>query len=89
MEIWTPVVGEMLVVKIESTNRHDIHAVAIYRDTENVCHVPCNLAPRITVFLMRENQAFAEITGAKINRGAGIWSGNPCVYRLYGPNVYV
>ena len=34
MEIWTPVVGEIIVVKIESTNRHDIHAVTIYRDTE-------------------------------------------------------
>ena len=25
-ETWTPVMGEMLVVKIEPTNRHDIHA---------------------------------------------------------------
>ena len=40
------VMGEMLVVKIEPTNRHDIHAVAIYRDTEIVGHVPYNLAPR-------------------------------------------
>ena len=24
MEIWTPVMGEMLVVKIEPTNRHDM-----------------------------------------------------------------
>ena len=29
MVIWTPVVGEMLVVKIEPTNRHDIHAVVL------------------------------------------------------------
>ena len=29
MEIWTPVVGEMLVVKREPTIRHDIHAVSI------------------------------------------------------------
>ena len=40
----TPVVGEMLVVKIEPTNRHDIHAEAIYRDTKIVGHVPYNLA---------------------------------------------
>ena len=40
--IWTPAVGEMLVVKIEPTNRHETHAVAIYRDTELVDyhHVP-------------------------------------------------
>ena len=65
MEIWTTVVGEMLVVKIEPTNRHDIHAVAIYRDAEIVGHVPYNLAPRMSAFLMRENKVFAEITGAK------------------------
>ena len=29
MEIWTPVVGEMLVVKIEPANRHDIHYIHI------------------------------------------------------------
>ena len=64
MEIWTPVVGEMLVVRIEPTNRHDIHVVAIYRDTEIVDHVPYNLAPKMSAFFMR-NEAFADITGAK------------------------
>ena len=48
------VMGEMVVVKIESTNRHDILAVAIYRDTEIVGHVSYNLAPRMSAFLMRE-----------------------------------
>ena len=38
------------------TNRHDIHAVAIYRDAEIEGHVPYNLA-----LLMGENKAFAEI----------------------------
>ena len=52
---------------------------------------PCsyNLAPRMSVFLMRENKAFAEITGAKASRGAGYGLEVPCVYRLYGPNVCV
>ena len=54
MVIWTPVVGEVLVVKIEPTNRHDI-AVAIYRDAEIVGHVPYNLAPKMSVFCMREH----------------------------------
>ena len=71
MEIWTPVMGEILVVKIEPTNRHNIHAVAIYRDAETVDHVPYNLAPRMSAFLMRENEAFEKIAGAKVNRGAG------------------
>ena len=51
------------MVKIEPMNRHDIqHAVTIYRDAEIVGHVPYNLAPRMSVFFMRENKAFAEIT---------------------------
>ena len=59
MEIWTSVMGEILVVKIEPTNRHDIHAIAIYSDTEIVGHVPYNLATRISTFCTRENKVFA------------------------------
>ena len=73
------------MVKIEPTNRHDIHAVAIYRDANFFGYVPYNLAPRMSAFLMGENKAFAEITRAKVNRGAGYGLEVPCVYRLYGP----
>ena len=45
------------MVKIEPTNRHDIHAL--------VDHVPYN-PPRMSAFLMRENKTFAEITRAKV-----------------------
>ena len=58
------------------------------RDTEIVGHVPY-LNPRMSAFFMRENRAFAEITGTKVNRGAGYGLEVPCVYCLYGPNVYV
>ena len=37
---------------------------------------------------MKENKAFAEITGAKVNNGASYGLEVPCVYRLYGPNIY-
>ena len=77
------------MVKIEPTNGHNIHAVAIYRDTEIVGHVPYNLAPRMSAFLIRNNKAFAEITGAKVKRGAGYGLEVPCVYHQYGPYVYV
>ena len=43
----------------------------------------------MSAFLMRENKAFAEITEAEVNRGAGYGLEVPCVYCLYGPNVYV
>ena len=71
MEIWTPVVGEILVVKIEPTNRHYIDAVAIYRDAEIVGYDAYNLAPRMTAFFIRENKAFALIMGAKVYRSDG------------------
>ena len=56
------------MVKTEPMNRHDIHAVAIYRDTKIVGHVPYNLALRMSAFLMRENKAFAEITAATVDK---------------------
>ena len=63
--------GAMLEVKIEPTNRHDIHAVAI--DTKLVGHVSYDLAPRMSAFFMRENKAFEEITGAS-QEGSWLWS---------------
>ena len=59
------------------------------RDTEIVCHVYYNPAPRMSAFFMRDmNKEFAEITGAKVNRGAGYGLEVPCIYHLCGPNVY-
>ena len=58
-------------------NVTDIHAVAIYRDTKIVWHVPYNVAPRMSEFFMRENKAFAEIIGAKVNRRTGNDLGSP------------
>ena len=34
-------------------------------------------------------KAFAEVTGGKVNRGGGYGLEVPCVYRLYGPKVYI
>ena len=47
-----------------------------------------DLAPRMSAFFLMKNE-FAEITGAKVNREAGYGLEVPCVYHLYGPNVYV
>ena len=42
------------------------------------------------LFLCRDvNKGFAEVTGEKLNRGAGYRLEIPCVYHLYGPKVYV
>lgn len=83
-------IGESLLVKPEPTNAKDRKAVAVLKDDLVVGHIPHNLAPRLFQFLRRDiNKAFAEVTGDKVNRGAGYGLEIPCVYRLYGPPVYI
>ena len=89
MGIWNPVQGQTLLVKREPTNAKDKNAVGVFLDVV-VGHVPHNLALRLSQFLQRDvNKAFVEVTGKKINRGAGYGLEMPCVYRLYDPKVYV
>ena len=54
------------------------------------CSVPRNLAPRVFHFLARDTcKAFVEVTGKRVNRGAGYGLENPCTYRLYSPPAYI
>ena len=83
----TPTIGEVLLVKPEPTNEKDSNAVAVLKEDSIVGHVPRNLSPRLFHFFKRRdvNKAFAEVTGQKMNRGAGYGLEIPCTYRLYGP----
>ena len=88
MERWTPTLVQVLILKREPNNDKDRHAVAVLNNDVVVGHVPYNLAPRFSQYLRREvNKAFAEVTGEKVNRGAGYGLEIPCVYRLHGPKV--
>ena len=90
MEVWTLTIGEILLVKSEPTNCQDSKAVAILKENVTVGHVPQNIAPRLFHFLRRDvNKAFAEVTGHKVNRGAGCGLEILCTYRLYGPPTYI
>ena len=70
VSIWTPVLGQTLLVKREPTNK-DKNAVAVYLEDVVIGHVLHNIAPRFSHFLLQDNKVFAEVTGQKINRGAG------------------
>ena len=71
-DIWTPVVGASLLLRREPDNSVDSSAVAVLREDQTVGHVPFNISSVISQFLRREgNQGFAEVTGDKVNRGAG------------------
>ena len=86
---WTPFQGEVLQLKREPDNCADKCAVAIIKDGIVVGHVPYNLAPTFSQFLKREfNKATVEVTGDRVNRGAGYGLEVPCKYRLYGPKPY-
>ena len=60
--VWTPVVGEMLLLKQEPTNTMDVSAVAVCKENEIVGHVPFNISSLISQFLRRDcNKGFAEV----------------------------
>ena len=78
---WEPAVGETLQLKREPDNHWDKYAVAVVKaDGAIVGHLPYNLAPIVSPFLARDfNKGTAEITGNRVNRGAG--------YRIEAPHV--
>ena len=72
MHLWTPRAGEVLTLHREPQNTVDQHAVAVIKNNLVVGHVPYNLAPLFSYFLRRScNKGTAEVTGDKVNRGAG------------------
>ena len=63
----------------------DKFAVSIKRTGSVVGHVPFNLAPLVSAFLKRDvSKGLVEVTGLKINRGAGYGLEIPCKYHFYG-----
>ena len=84
LQLWT------LMLRREPTNSVDNHAVAVMKDDALVGHVPYNLAPRFSQFLIRNvNKVFAEVAGKEVNRGADYGQEVPCIFRLYGPKRYI
>ena len=80
----------MLLLKRERDNLVDVSAVAFWKEDRIVGHMPCNIAPVLSQFLRRDcNKGFIQVTGARVNRGAGYGLQVPCTYRLYGSTPYV
>ena len=90
-DIWALTVGESLLVKPEPTNPNNKKAVAVLKDATIVGHVQKKtLLQDSSCFLRRDvNKAFAEVTGERVNTGAGYGLEVPCTYRLYGPQVCI
>ena len=88
--IWTPSIGEMLVLKVEPTNPHDDFTMSIVKDGAVVGHVPKYVSRVVCFFLKRVGGVgFCEVTGIKINRGVGLGLEIPCIYKFYGHQAYL
>ena len=89
--VWDPKVGDVLRLEREPTNSKDKFAVAVMDAGSRVVgHVPFKLAPTVSNFLKRSvNKGTVEVTGQRVNRGAGYGVEIPCKYGLYGPEVYI
>ena len=89
-DIWELFVGEALLLKWEPTNVKDCSAVAVMKETKIVGHVPYNISSGLSMFLRWDcNKGFAEVIGNCVNQGAGYGMEVPCIYRLYGPTIYI
>ena len=87
---WLPSVGEVLELETEPLNSVDRYAVAVNKNGTVVGHVPRNFSALFFHFLTRsQNKGVAEVTGAKVNRGAGYGLEIPCLYRFYGSRLYI
>ena len=90
MERWEPWIGEVLPLEREPTNPEDKCAVAIKKCGETVGHVPFNLAPVVSASLKRSsNKGLTEVTGNRVNCGAGYGLEIPCKYHFYGSKLYI
>ena len=90
MDCWNPWIGEVLPLERDQTNPEDQCAVAIKKSGGTVGHVPFNLAPVVSAFLRRSsNKGLMEVTGNRVNQGAGYGLEVPCKYHFYGSTLYI
>ena len=85
--IWTPAVGEVLLVRKEPANTHDRKAVAIISLEETIVgHVPREIAKIFWHFLNHGGTIACEVSGHR-RQGNGLEI--PCQYRLQGEEKIV
>ena len=79
--VWTPYVGEELILKTEDTNLYDKHAVAAMKDDAIVGHMPRSLSGISWFFLKSGGHITCEVTGhRKLGKGLEV----PCEYTFIG-----
>ena len=62
-DMWTPFIGEELVLRREPDDVKDRSAVAVVKDGQIVGHIPFNISAVVSCFLQRDfNKGFAIVT---------------------------
>ena len=61
--VWTPFVGEVLSLSLESGNAHDRFAVSIVKNDAVVGHVPRELSQVFFHFMQHDRTITVEVTG--------------------------
>ena len=88
--VWTPRTGEILLLRRQRDNLHDPFAVGVMKESTLVGHVPLSNSKCISFFLSKVGcSGFCEVTGNRVNHGAGFGLEVPCIYRFYGPTLYI
>ena len=71
-------------------NCHDRFAVAVMKGLNIVGHVPRHTCKTIFFFLKKDGSTgYCEVTGRRLNCGAGLGVEVPCLYRVYGRSAYM
>ena len=79
--IWTPEVGEELLVNHEYGNKHDERAIAVMKDSEIFGHLPHTVLHISSFFLRHVGRIVCRVTG-KWRHIDGLEV--PCVYVYFG-----
>ena len=95
MNIWKPLIGEVLTCTREPSNEVDKNAVAIIREDSwgkrsIVGHIPENFSRFSSMFLTIPNSRIeVQVIGKRVNRGGGYGLEIPVIYRFVGPHKLV
>ena len=63
--VWSPVIGEILICKLKFRNIHDPYSVAVCKCVEIVGHVPNRLSSLCYFFLKNEGAILCHVTGKR------------------------
>ena len=84
--VWTPLLGERLLVRPETGNNHDKYAVSVVKHGEIVGHLPRELSRTVWHFILHGGQVTCEVTGKrKLGNGLEV----PCIYKFIGTRKLV